>query len=73
MAHERGELLGPDFGEGVSSDDVTEGLPLLGHAGGESVVLARSGGDFFAVGATCTHYSAPLADGIVTGGTLRCP
>jgi len=73
MGHEQGELSGPDFGKGVPIEDVTEGLPLLGHAGGEAVVLARSGSDFFAVGATCTHYSAPLADGIVTGGTLRCP
>ena len=73
MAHEEGELWGPDFAEGVSIDDVAEGLPLLGHAGGEPVVLARSREDFFAVGATCTHYGAPLADGIVTFGTLRCP
>jgi NADPH-dependent 2,4-dienoyl-CoA reductase/sulfur reductase-like enzyme/nitrite reductase/ring-hydroxylating ferredoxin subunit len=73
MAHEESELSGRDLTEGVSIEDVAEGLPLLGHAGGEPVVLARSGGKFFAVGATCTHYSAPLADGIVTGGNLRCP
>ncbi|HEV8268293.1 MAG TPA: FAD-dependent oxidoreductase, partial [Thermoanaerobaculia bacterium] len=44
-----------------------------GHAAGEPVVLARSGEELFALGATCTHYSAPLVDGIVTEGTLRCP
>lgn len=73
MAHEQGAAQRPDLREGVPVDDVPEGLPLLGHAGGEAVVLARSGGNFFAVGATCTHYGAPLAEGIVTDGTLRCP
>ena len=73
MAHEQSEAHGPDFREGVPVADVREGLPLLGHADGEPVILARSGGDFFAVGATCTHYGGPLAEGIVTDNTIRCP
>jgi apoptosis-inducing factor 3 len=73
MAHPEGELQGPDFGPGVPVDDVREGMPLLGHAGGEAVLLVRSHGDVFAVGATCTHYAAPLAGGIVADGALRCP
>jgi len=73
MAHAEGDLQGPDFGAGVPAGDVREGVPLLGHARGEAVVLVRSGGDLFAVGATCTHYSTPLAGGIAADGTLRCP
>jgi NADPH-dependent 2,4-dienoyl-CoA reductase/sulfur reductase-like enzyme/nitrite reductase/ring-hydroxylating ferredoxin subunit len=73
MAHEPDATQGPDLREGVPLDHVGEGLPFLGHVGDEPVVLARSGEDFFAVGATCTHYGAPLAEGIVTDGTLRCP
>jgi hypothetical protein len=36
---------------------------ILGHVAGESVVLARTGGALFAIGAECTHYHGPLAEG----------
>ncbi|MDL2718646.1 MAG: FAD-dependent oxidoreductase [Acidobacteriota bacterium] len=73
MAHDEDELQGTDFGEGAPSEELREGVPLLGHAAGEAVVLVRHGAGFFAVGATCTHYSTPLAGGIVADGALRCP
>lgn len=46
---------------------------IAGHAFGEPVLLARVSDSFFALGAHCTHYSAPLAEGIIVGETLRCP
>src|SRR5262245_15733073 len=67
------ELKGPDLTKGVSVDLVTEGRPLLGHAHGEAVMLVRSGGKLFAISATCTHYSGPLAEGLVVGKTVHCP
>jgi apoptosis-inducing factor 3 len=67
------ELSGPDFSSGVLASEVAEGGLLLGHANGEAVILTRRGNEVLAFGATCTHYSAPLADGLVTGDTLRCP
>jgi NADPH-dependent 2,4-dienoyl-CoA reductase/sulfur reductase-like enzyme/nitrite reductase/ring-hydroxylating ferredoxin subunit len=67
------ELSGPDLKQGVLATELAEGATLLGHADGESVMLARSAGEVFAVGATCTHYGGPLAEGLVVGDTVRCP
>jgi NADPH-dependent 2,4-dienoyl-CoA reductase/sulfur reductase-like enzyme/nitrite reductase/ring-hydroxylating ferredoxin subunit len=46
---------------------------LLGHVGEDDVLLVRRGAQFFAVGAHCTHYHGPLAEGLVVDATVRCP
>jgi apoptosis-inducing factor 3 len=66
-------LAGPDLVKGVPLAHIADGAMLLGHAHGEQVLLARRGGEVFAVGASCTHYHAPLNDGLLVGDTLRCP
>ena len=73
MSEEAQELSGPDFGNGVPADSIAEGATLLGQFEGESVVMAKSGGELFAIGAKCTHYGGPLHEGLVTEGTIRCP
>ncbi|MEO7711664.1 MAG: FAD-dependent oxidoreductase [Gemmatimonadaceae bacterium] len=73
MGDQQTQLTGPDLAKGVRADAIADGTMLAGHAFGEPVLLARFGDAFFAVGATCTHYGAPLADGIVVGETVRCP
>lgn len=64
---------GPDFAQGVRVDVLPDGSMLAGHVGEEPVLLVRRGDDLFAVGATCTHYGGPLAEGLVVGDTVRCP
>jgi apoptosis-inducing factor 3 len=67
------KLSGPDLAKGVALSKVADGAMLLGHAHGEPVLLARRGDELFAIGAICTHYGAPLADGLMVGDTVRCP
>src|SRR6478609_8202726 len=62
-----------DLGKGIPDGDLREGVPVAGEVGGEQIVLVRAGGQVHAVGATCTHYGGPLAEGIVENGTIRCP
>ncbi len=72
MGHAK-ELSGPDLAAGIEMSELSEGAPLLGHAHGDAVMLVRRGNTIRAVGATCTHYSGPLAEGLVVGETVRCP
>ena len=72
MAHAK-ELSGPDLTSGIALSDLAENVPLLGHAHGDAVMLVRKGATVHALGATCTHYSGPLAEGLVAGDTVRCP
>jgi NADPH-dependent 2,4-dienoyl-CoA reductase/sulfur reductase-like enzyme/nitrite reductase/ring-hydroxylating ferredoxin subunit len=64
---------GPDLAQGIPAGDVADGHMLAGHVGEEAVLVARRGGEVFAIGATCSHYSGPLADGIMVEDTVRCP
>ena len=63
----------PDLKNGVSLDTLADGGMVVGVVDAEDVILARRGDELFAVGAHCTHYHAPLADGLIAGDTLRCP
>lgn len=67
------ELTGPDLGTGIAAADLEPGGKLLGHAHGEPVLLTRVGDDYLAIGASCTHYGGPLAEGVIDGDTVRCP
>jgi NADPH-dependent 2,4-dienoyl-CoA reductase/sulfur reductase-like enzyme/nitrite reductase/ring-hydroxylating ferredoxin subunit len=63
----------PDFKSGFPVNKLSDGGMIAGQLDGEDILLARRGDDFFAVGAFCTHYHGPLADGLMVGDTVRCP
>ena len=64
---------GPDLTAGIAIAEIASGQMLVGHVGGDAVLLARQDDAFFAIGATCSHYSGPLGEGLLVGDTVRCP
>ena len=62
-----------DLAAGVALRELSDGAMLAGQVGGEEALLVRRGDQIFCFGANCTHYHGPLADGLVTGDTVRCP
>jgi NADPH-dependent 2,4-dienoyl-CoA reductase/sulfur reductase-like enzyme/nitrite reductase/ring-hydroxylating ferredoxin subunit len=73
MGSSDSQPTGPDLAEGVAVEACADGKMLAGHVGEEAVLLARRGNEFFAIGATCTHYNGPLAEGLLVDDTVRCP
>ncbi|KRB13512.1 pyridine nucleotide-disulfide oxidoreductase [Mesorhizobium sp. Root695] len=73
MTQDQSKPTGPDLFRGIALSDLPDGAKLVGHCGDEQVLLVRRGAEVFAIGATCTHYGGPLADGLVVEDTVRCP
>ncbi len=63
----------PDFRKGLPFRDLPDRTPVAGRVEDDDVVVVRQGDELFAIGAHCTHYHGPLAEGLVVGDTLRCP
>lgn len=72
MAHDEAPG-GRDLKQGVFLSEVPDGGMLAGQVDGQAALLARRGDEVFAIGGTCTHYSGPLAEGLVVEDTVRCP
>src|SRR4029453_16359986 len=70
---EQDQATGPDLTLGIARDELADGGMLAGHVGEERVLLARQGDEFLAIGAACSHYGGPLAEGLMVGETVRCP
>jgi NADPH-dependent 2,4-dienoyl-CoA reductase/sulfur reductase-like enzyme/nitrite reductase/ring-hydroxylating ferredoxin subunit len=67
------ELTGPDLTRGVEVGTIGPGQLIAGHAFGEPVLLVHVEPNWFAIGGKCTHYGAPLDQGVLVSETLRCP
>ncbi len=68
------QISGPDLGkDGMASSELRDGAMLLGHFGGERVLLTRKGTNVQAMGAKCTHYGGPLDQGLFDGAAVHCP
>ena len=71
MDETKAELSGPDLAQGVDISQIADSAMLLGHAGGEAVLVARRGDELFAIGAVCTHYGGGGAAGNAAAETFR--
>ena len=65
--------MSADLTAGVRIDSLADGGMLAGRVGDDDVLLVRNGDKLFAIGAHCTHYRGPLAEGLIVGDTIRCP
>jgi NADPH-dependent 2,4-dienoyl-CoA reductase/sulfur reductase-like enzyme/nitrite reductase/ring-hydroxylating ferredoxin subunit len=73
MTEHSDELTGPDLTKGVEISSIRAGQLVAGHAFGEPVLLVHVEPNWFAVGGKCTHYGAPLDQGVLVSETIRCP
>jgi NADPH-dependent 2,4-dienoyl-CoA reductase/sulfur reductase-like enzyme/nitrite reductase/ring-hydroxylating ferredoxin subunit len=73
MGTEQTKPTGPDLAQGIPIADLPDGHMLAGHVRDNAVVLARRGDEFFAIGASCSHYGGPIAEGLMVDDTVRCP
>jgi apoptosis-inducing factor 3 len=62
-----------DLRSGIALHDVPDGGVVQGRVDAEDAILVRRGDTLFAVGAQCSHYHGPLAEGLIVDETVRCP
>jgi NADPH-dependent 2,4-dienoyl-CoA reductase/sulfur reductase-like enzyme/nitrite reductase/ring-hydroxylating ferredoxin subunit len=63
----------PDLGAGIAQEALAPGQMVEGTFEGASVLIARVDDRFYAIGGECTHYGAPLCEGLLRGKTVLCP
>jgi nitrite reductase/ring-hydroxylating ferredoxin subunit len=57
----------------LGSDDLAEGEKRCVLADGTAVMVARSGGELYALSDHCSHRGGPLHEGELGDGTITCP
>jgi nitrite reductase/ring-hydroxylating ferredoxin subunit/uncharacterized membrane protein len=62
-----------EWTDAVARADVPSGGLLRLEVVGQQVVLADVSGELRAIGATCSHYGAPLDEGSIQGDCVVCP
>ena len=65
---------GPDdFRPAMAMSELAEGQLKRVVVEEQPVLLLKSGGTVYALGAVCSHYGAPLNEGTIVDGTIECP
>jgi 3-phenylpropionate/trans-cinnamate dioxygenase ferredoxin subunit len=56
----------------ISYSSLTPGKPIRIEKNGEPLCIARIGDEIFAIGDTCTHADASLAEGDISDFKIEC-
>ncbi len=62
-----------DWIKAIAEGELKEGVPSVIEVEEKKVLLIRSEGRIYACGNECSHYHAPLSDGLVAGHVVTCP
>src|SRR5438132_2312560 len=62
-----------DLTKGIAASELDGDRMILGRVGEDEVLVVKRGAEIFAIGAHCTHYKGPLAEGLLVSDTVRCP
>ena len=54
-------------------DELQDGEMRQVEVGGTEVLLSRVEGQYHAIGASCSHFGAPLVNGVLSGTRVICP
>jgi nitrite reductase/ring-hydroxylating ferredoxin subunit len=61
------------YQKAANVQDLAPGTAMSVEVGGHQIALFNVGGQFYAIGGSCTHRGGPLGDGEVDGTTVTCP
>lgn len=67
---EEGKL---EFVAVASEDEIGDGERILFEIDGESIVLFKIAGTYFAIADLCSHDDGPVAEGEIEGHEVICP
>jgi nitrite reductase/ring-hydroxylating ferredoxin subunit len=62
-----------DFKPALAASELAEGQMRRVDVEGQPILLIKSAGKIYAIGAICSHYGAPLNEGKLESGTIQCP
>jgi nitrite reductase/ring-hydroxylating ferredoxin subunit/uncharacterized membrane protein len=62
-----------DFRGAIAASKLAEGQMVRIEVDGQPILMVKSGSKICAIGAVCSHYGAPLNEGTIEGGAVRCP
>jgi len=64
---------GNEWMKAAAEKDLKEGVPLPVTVDGKKVMLLLLNAEIHACGNECSHYGAPLTDGVLKGREITCP